>query len=63
MCVDSCGRRFDRAFSMKSCRIDQELFGKVTLREFETRTLNPEHAAHFIVKHQIGMQCNKRFNL
>ena len=49
MCVDSCGRRFDRAFSMKSWLASyQELFGKVTLREFETRTLNPERAAHFL---------------
>ena len=34
MCVDSCGRRFGRAFSMKSSLASyQELFGKVTLRE------------------------------
>ena len=56
MCVDSCGRRFGHAFSMKSSLAShEELFGKATLREFETRTLNPEHAAHFLVKHQTGM--------
>ena len=53
MCVDSCGRRFGRAFSVKSSVFQRNrrlLVSRIVLQvnatcEFETRTLNPERAA------------------